>query len=107
MPSALQSHTYTIEAGRCQGTIYDTKMRPLTNAETHLEAVAVPSMLDREITAGYAVDREEFYEQFDDGLPFVFECNDKAIESEGLTIFEVPVRYSKRQPARHIMGYLS
>ena len=66
VPSALQSHTYTIEAGRCQGTIYDTKMRPLTNAETHLEAVAVPSMLDREITAGYAVDREEFYEQFDD-----------------------------------------
>lgn len=107
VPSALQSHTYTIEAGRCQGTIYDTKMRPLTNAETHLEAVAVPSMLDREITAGYAVDREEFYEQFDDGLPFVFECNDKAIESEGLTIFEVPVRYSKRQPARHIIGYLS
>lgn len=107
VPAAQESRIFTYEVGRCQGTIYDTKMRPLTNAETHLEAVAVPSMLDRESTAEYAVDREKFYEEYDKGLPFEFECTKYAYETDGLTIFEVPQRYSENQTARHVIGYLS
>ena len=107
VPAAQQSRIFTYEVGRCQGTIYDTKMRPLTNAETKLKAVAVPDMTDREITAGYAVDRNKFYEDYDKGLPFEFECTSSAYESDGLTIFKVLQRYSERQTARHVIGYLS
>lgn len=107
VPAAQLESTLTVEAGRCQGTIYDRNMRPLTNAATKHIAVAVPSALNREQTVEYAIDKESFYEQFDRGEPFVFDCSDKALESDGLTIFEVPVRYSEHQLAQHIIGYLS
>lgn len=107
IPAAELSSTFTIEVGDCQGTIYDREMRPLTNAVTKHMAAAVPAALDRETTAEYAVDKEQFYRDFDKGEPFVFECSGKALESDGLTIFEVPVRYSEKQPARHVIGYLS
>jgi len=107
VPAAQLESTLTIEAGKCQGTIYDRNMFPITNSETKHIAVAVPSALDRENTAVYAMDKANFYEQFDKGQPFVFDCSDKALESEGLTIFEVPVRYSDKQIAQHIIGYLS
>lgn len=107
VPAAQQSRIFTYEVGRCQGTVYDTKMRPLTNAETKLVAVAVPDMTDREATAEYAVDRGRFYEEYDKGLPFEFECTKYAYDTEGLTVFEVPQRYSEKQTARHVIGYLS
>ena len=105
--AAMLERTFTIEAGNSQGTIYDRYMEPLINSETVLEAAAVPALLDREQTAQYAADKESFYREFDKGIPFLFECSDKALDSEGLTVFEVPVRYSENQLARHVIGYLS
>ena len=107
VPAASMEHTFTMKIGKCQGTIYDRNMIPIVNAGSVLKAAAVPEFLDREQTAGYAVDKYGFYSEFDKGKPFVFECNSKALESDGLTIFEVPVRYSSNQSARHIIGYLS
>lgn len=107
VPAAKTEHTFTIELGKCQGTIYDRNMRPLVNSEIVTKAAAIPAFLDREQTAEYAADRESFYREYDKGKPFVFECNDTVLESDGLTVFEVPVRYSENQSARHIIGYLS
>lgn len=107
VPAMQQSRICRIEVGRCQGTIYDTNMQPLTNEETCREAVAVPSMLDREEAAEYALDKQKFYEEFDKGLPFIFECSKSAYDADGLTIFNVPVRYGQEQLARHVIGYLS
>lgn len=107
MPASYTDHSVTIEAGSCQGTIYDREMRPIVNAELQKAAVAVPSALDREKTAACALDRKSFLDDFDKGQPFVFLCTDKALEEEGLTVFNVPVRYSENQTARHIVGYLS
>ena len=107
LPALNSEHTITIEAGNCQGTIYDRNMRPIVNGDMQNIAVAVPSALDRETAAGYALDRESFLEDFDRGEPFVFECSERTIEGDGLTVFSVPVRYSEHQAARHIIGYLS
>ena len=107
VPAASMEHTFTVEIGKCQGTIYDRNMVPIVNSRTISKAAAIPEFLDKEKTAEYAVDKEGFYSEFDIGKPFVFECNSKALESDGLTIFEVPVRYSSNQSARHIVGYLS
>ena len=105
--AAQLGHTFTLEVGRCQGTIYDRDMEPLVNGQTVLKAAAVPSLLDMEETAAFAVDKESFYREYSKGLPFVFECTDKTLESDGLTVFKVPVRYSEDQTARHVIGYLS
>ena len=107
VPAAKTEQTFTIELGKCQGTIYDRNMRPLVNSEIVTKAAAIPAFLDREQTAEYAADRNSFCREYDKGKPFIFECNDKALESVGLTVFEVPVRYSEDQSAQHIIGYLS
>ena len=107
IPAADFSGKITLNVGECQGTIYDRNMKPLTNAEMTTIAVAVPQALNREDTARYALDKEQFYNDFEKGEPFVFPCSENTLESEGLTVFEVPVRYSEKQPARHVIGYLS
>lgn len=105
--AAQVSSKLVMTVGDCQGTIYDRNMKPLVNEETVLAAAAVPEALDREATARYAVDKEQFYEDFDAGEPFVFTCTEETTGSEGLTVFELPVRYSGEQLARHVIGYLS
>lgn len=107
VPAANTDRTLTIEVGDSQGTIYDRQLRPLTNTETRLMAAAVPSALPREATSEYAVDSSSFLDDYDKGEPFVFECTEKTLESDGLTVFEVPVRYSQHQTAQHVIGYLS
>lgn len=105
--TAQVSSKLVMTVGECQGTVYDRNMKPLVNAETVLAAAAIPEALDREATAAYAADKEQFYKDFDAGEPFVFTCTEKADESDGLTVFELPVRYSGSQLARHVIGYLS
>ena len=77
--AAATEGTFTLQVGECQGTVYDRNIRPLINADTELLAAAVPLALDRESTAEYAIDKEKFLAEFDKGLPFVFECTDKAL----------------------------
>lgn len=104
--AALQSSlTITIESS--DGNIYDRNMNLLVNAETKYIAVAVPQAVDMEETAAYVVDKEDFYEKYSEGVPFTFECTEDTEESEGLTVFCVPVRYSENQIAQHIIGYTS
>ncbi|MBQ9898041.1 MAG: penicillin-binding protein 2 [Ruminococcus sp.] len=105
--AAAAGSVVTVIAGESEGTIYDREMRPLTNAGTRFTAVAVPSALDREATAVYALDRSRFYTDFDCGEPFVFDCRADTPESDGLTVFELPVRYSGDMCAQHIIGYIS
>lgn len=96
-----------VTAGNSYGTIYDRNMIPLVNGETIRVAVAVPMALNRNDVAEYALDKEKFFEEFDKGMPFVFRCKDNTPESEGLTVFELPQRYSSEQPAQHVIGYIS
>ncbi len=105
--AARERSELTVVAGVSQGTIYDKNMVPLTNSARISRAVAVPSVLDREDTAQYAVDKPLFYEEFDKGKPFAFTCINATPEKQGLTVFEIPERYSDDQPAQHVIGYTS
>lgn len=96
-----------IIAGTSSGTIFDRNMIPMNNCGVIYRAAAVPSALDREKTAEYAVDKEGFREKFDEGAPFVFDCRSDTPESAGLTVFEIPERYSEEMSAQHIIGYIS
>lgn len=105
--TARTNAQFTVTAGNSEGTIYDRNLKPIVNAEKKHIAVAVPAFLDRNSTAEFAVDKDDFIENFDNGLPFTFECKPDTPESEGLTVFEIPERYSENQPAQHVVGYLS
>ncbi len=105
--TAKTNSQFTIIAGNSEGTIYDRNMKPLVNSQKKYIATAVPSFLDRNTTAEFAVDKDSFLENFDKGLPFTFECKSDTPDSDGLTVFEIPERYSENQPAQHVIGYLS
>ena len=105
--AAAEQQKITINAGAAEGNIYDRNMKPLVNADTEYIAVVVPQAVDKEAAASIAADKEEFYEKYKKGQPFTMKCTDYAEESEGLTIFQIPVRYSDDQTAQHIIGYTS
>ena len=105
--TAEKNAELTIIAGESQGTVYDRNLRPLVNAESEYKAVVVPTAVNVDETAEYALDRDKFISRCSEGKPFVFYCKADTPESDGLTVFELPVRYSEHQTACHIIGYLS
>lgn len=105
--TARTNAQFTVIAGNSEGTIYDRNLKPVVNSSRKNIAVAVPAFLDRNSTAEFAVDKDDFLENFDNGLPFTFECKPDIQDSDGLTVFEIPERYSENQPAQHVIGYLS
>lgn len=105
--TARTNAQFTVVAGNSEGTVYDRNLKPIVNAGKKYIAVAVPAFLDRNSTAEFAVDKDDFLENFDIGLPFTFECKPDTQDSDGLTVFEIPERYSENQPAQHVVGYLS
>lgn len=102
-----ESRELTIDVGTGEGNIYDRNMELLVNSETEYIAVAVPQAIDRSEIAAYALDQADFKEKFDKGVPFVFKSRSYIEESNGLTVFQIPVRYSENQIAQHIVGYTS
>lgn len=105
--AAVEQSSFTVSAGNSEGNIYDRNMKLLVNSETEYIAVAVPQAIDRNAIAQYAEDPAEFYENYDKGAPFIFKSRKYIEESEGLTVFRIPVRYSEDQLAQHVIGYTS
>ena len=105
--TARTNAQFTVVAGNSEGTIYDRNLKPIVNSEKKHIAVAVPTFLDRNSTAEFAVNKDDFLEKFDEGLTFTFECKPDTPDSDGLTVFEIPERYAENQPAQHVVGYLS
>ncbi len=103
----LRQQEITINVSTEEGMIYDRYMQPLVNRESIYKAVAVPQLVDAEKLSEYAVDTESFLEEFNKGEPFIFECSEKLDDSQGITVFEVPVRYDDQQLAIHTVGYTS
>ncbi len=105
--AAAQKGTITVNIDSGEGYIFDRNMNPLVNTESKYTAVAVPSMISRSEGAEYAVDKDYFYSKYDEGAPFSFECLPQTKERDGLTVFNIPVRYSENQSALHVIGYTS
>jgi penicillin-binding protein 2 len=101
--SAQGTLKINVECGN--GNIYDTNMQPLVNQEQKYIAVVVPELIDADETAEYAADKEDFFGKYSLGEPFSFECSIEPPESDGITVFSVPKRYSENQLAQHIIGY--
>lgn len=105
--TAADNSFVTIHAGDSSGTIFDRNFVPLTNAETHITAIAVPTETELKELQKFAADKAEVENLYVKGEPFAFECRKKGAESPGLTFFDIPERYNENTIAPHIIGYLS
>lgn len=98
---------YTLHVASSRGTIYDRNLQPLTNAgETYISAV-VPSLetVSRLSLIVDENDREQVFSYLEAGKPFIFEVN-SPVSTDGISTFTVSKRYSAKQPASNIIGYL-
>lgn len=104
---AEKRYAMTVEVSSNEGNIYDRNMKRLVNTDTKYVAVAIPQAVERDELVEYAVDKDDFYAKYDVGEPFEFEAKCYIEESDGLTVFRVPIRYSESSIATHIIGYTS
>jgi len=105
--AAAEQSKLTIKTENIEGNIYDRNMNLMVNSKKYHIAVAVPQAIDAEETAKFAEDKADFYKKFEKGAPFLFKCSEFTKESDGLTVFEVPMRYAENQVAQHVIGYTS
>ena len=105
--TAAATSFITVNAGDSQGNVFDRNFVPLTNTDTELIAVAVPTAVTLEELNSIAADKAALAAAYKKGRPFAFRCTAKGEDSAGLTFFELPVNGSGRQLAPHAVGYLS
>lgn len=98
----------SIEIASLRGTVYDCKLRSLTNCEYEYTAVAKPtgealvqlaSMLGSELFAAAK-------ERMERGGPVAYKVDPTAVGSEDVRIVATPRRYSSQRLACHVIGYL-
>ena len=98
----------SIEIASLRGTIYDCRLRTLTNCEYEYTAVAKPtsealrqlaSMLSAELFSAAK-------ERMEKGSPVAYKVDSSAVGSEDVRIVATPRRYSSQRLACHLIGYL-
>ncbi|MCD8219099.1 MAG: hypothetical protein LUC50_01710 [Ruminococcus sp.] len=103
--TASQQGTYTCLAGTANGMIYDRNGEPLVNQTVVCNAVVCPTAEVIEAVLPHVLDVDAFYEQAEEGKPFVCQVDTAEIACENVTVLEIPQRYSSHQIAQHLIGY--
>lgn len=106
--TAEQQAGYTVTVANSRGTLYDRNLRPLTNTGTEYRACIVPTPevlavlsenLDAELWASLS-------EKLQSGKPVVTTLPGYIPLTEGISMYEVPVRTDDQTLAPHLMGYM-
>lgn len=106
--AADQQGSVTVKVANSRGTIYDARLRPLTNAGEEYRLSVTPSpeaiaalsgMLDEEQLAAVS-------ERLQSGKPAVVTLPEIPANLEESLLFKVPVRYGGRLLAPHLLGYM-
>lgn len=105
--AADKQASITVTVANTRGTIYDRNGIPLTNAETQYRA-AVISNAQALTELSAVMDKDAFSvmsQTLQNGRPAVISL-DKLAAAQGITLFQVPLRYGVRTLAPHILGYM-
>lgn len=107
--AAEEQSTRTLTVASTRGQIYDCRYQPLVNRDTRYLAAVLPKPenFDKVLGAVDESQREDTLALLQQGDPFVIEVNKKITDTDGVEIFEVPVRYRDEQNAVHIIGYVN
>ena len=106
--AAAHSSAKSIDIATLRGTVYDCRMKPLTNGETELYAAAKPTN-----SAIYSLKGRLSPQVFDSvmqrmskGSPVAVKVDYPDENCPDILEFEVPSRYSSDSLACHLIGYL-
>lgn len=105
--TAAGQSTYRVTAAQTRGTIYDTRMQPLVNAQKEYRAAVAPDAALLTALRGTAEPNsfDSLRQSIENGRPGVVRLNGPVALSDGLRLFSVPVRYGTRLRAPHVIGY--
>lgn len=103
-----QQASMTLTIGESRGTIYDTNLRPLVNTGTAYRASVAPypetlSVLSENLSGE---ELATLLDRLQDGKPVVTALDRLLPIVDGLQQVQVPVRYSGRLLAPHVIGYV-
>lgn len=106
--AASNQQSYKLKISDVRGTIYDCRNIPLVNSHKKLVAAVIPSVESLSILTPVVSEgkKEELYKKCSGNIPFTIEV-EKKVESPGVKVFEVPVRYYGVTLAAHVIGYIS
>lgn len=106
--SAAQNHgSYNLTLAETRGKIYDCNGNVLAGGAFGYKAVVIPSADTSATLFSYlsADEIEKILPSLKGTFPFVADVSDGRCESEGITVYRVPQRYSERGIATHLVGY--
>ncbi len=106
--AAAQSNgTYSLTLAETQGKIYDRNGAALVGGSYSYKAVVIPSSETSSLLFNYlsAEEIEAIESNLTGNFPFVLEVEDGSCESDGITVYRVPERYSDNGLAVHLTGY--
>lgn len=105
---AARNHSsYTLTLARTRGKIYDRNGNPLVGGTSVYKAVVIPSA-ETSAALSRCLAPEEFTAVSDSlkgTFPFALDVPDGSCESEGITVYRVPQRYTGSRTAVHLVGY--
>ncbi len=106
--AASNQQSYKLKISDVRGTIYDCRNIPLVNSHKKLIAAVIPSVESLSILTPIVPEskKEDLYKKCSGNIPFTIEV-EKKVESPGVKVFEVPVRYYGVTLAAHVIGYIS
>lgn len=106
--TANRQSSFTLTVEKTRGTIYDSRMRPLTGTKEKYIAAVVPSeenealiLSDRRFLAEHAT----LLEKLSEGYPFLTEVSGDIADIPQVTVFHSFERYAEDALASHIIGY--
>lgn len=106
--AAVYSAAKTVDVAKLRGTIYDCRMRLLTNSEYEIYAAAKPSNEALAAIKGKVLPDvfESVMQRMAKGNPVAVKVDSPVNSTKNLITAKVPVRYPGAFTASHIIGYL-
>ena len=105
---AAQNHSiYSITLAKTRGKIYDRNGVPLAGGTYGYKAVVIPSAETSATLFKYlsGEDFEKISASLKGSFPFAADVPNGTCESDGITVYRVPQRYSENSLAVHLVGY--
>ncbi len=108
--AAARNHsTYSLTLAETRGKIYDRNGIALAGNASCYKAIIIPSAQTAATLFNHlsADEIEKIRDKLKGNFPFAIEVANGSCESDGITVYRIPQRYSDNGTATHLIGYCS
>lgn len=99
---------YALKISQSRGVVYDRNMQKLVNENYKYIASVLPGpqSLDAMLKNTPEEQHADIINKYQNAIPFSMLVQDQNIYASGIDVFRVPERYSQKQLAPHLIGYM-